>query len=174
MWKILLAVAAAGAVGGLLNVLLSGASVALPQLLTVNGTRVFVPGFVGNVFVGAVVAVVSYGLYGPLGGAIIIRAKQTNEPSVGALTLAALVGAVLVGFSGGRWLTAEADKQFSHQTAIAAARSAEKIISAADHPAVKASAKQLVESLQSDHALQSLERARALEDSANAAISPRK
>jgi hypothetical protein len=45
---------------------------------------------------------------------------KISEPAHG-LTLAALVGAVLVGLGGGRWLTAEVDKKFLKATAVAAA-----------------------------------------------------
>ena len=69
----------------------------------------------GRVFVGAVAAVVSWGLYGPLSSYYIavangaVQASASKEP-VG-LTLATLVGAVLIGIGGARWLTAAVDEK---------------------------------------------------------------
>ena len=125
MWKILLTVFVGGAIGGLLNALLSGAGFILPRFAVVAGSKVLAPGFIGNVLIDAVAAFISYGLYGPVSSMAIVGGGQSQHgaPSASAqLTLAALAGAILVGFSGGRWMTAEADKQFNHGTAVAIAQ----------------------------------------------------
>ncbi len=119
-----------GTLGGLANALLSGAGLIMPHFEAVGGSNVLAPGFVGSAFIGAVATLISYGLYGPFSNFAIIRGDQgqslDGSPSSAQLTLAGLTGAILVGFSGGRWMTAEADKQFSHGTAVATAQAAEK------------------------------------------------
>ena len=69
MGRILLLIAGAGATGGLLNAGLSGAGLMLPEVVNLPGGDAVLPGFLGNVFVGAVAALLSFGLYGPLSGA---------------------------------------------------------------------------------------------------------
>ncbi|QEH33974.1 hypothetical protein OJF2_25070 [Aquisphaera giovannonii] len=132
MVQVLLLVSAAGALGGLLNALLGGSGFILPRLTQVSGSNVVVPGFLGNVLTGAVAAVISFGLYGPFSGVAVV-----TTPAVAAiptmpvqLTLAALAGAALVGFSGSRWLTAESDRRFNHATAVATSQLAENLAKA--------------------------------------------
>jgi hypothetical protein len=130
MWKILMVVTGAGAAGGILNALVSGAGFILPHLAVVAGSNVLAPGFIGNVLAGAVAALLSFGLYGPFSTMSILGASQ-SPPSGSVvspqLTLAALAGAVLVGFSGGRWITAESDRQLNHGTAVATSQLAETL-----------------------------------------------
>jgi hypothetical protein len=130
MGRILLIVFGAGGLGGLLNAFLTGPGVALPHFVVVEGSKVLVPGFLGNILVGAVAALISYGLYGPLANIALVRGGPSTDrtplPS-GPLTLAACAGAIVVGFSGGRWMTAEADKQLNHATAVVTAQAAEKL-----------------------------------------------
>jgi hypothetical protein len=93
---------------------------------------VLLPGFVGNVFVGAVAALISYSLYGPFANLVIIRDRQAEgEPQAPPLhlTLAAFAGAILIGFTGGRWLTAETERQLNRKTAVTAAQIAEQLAS---------------------------------------------
>jgi hypothetical protein len=143
MARIVLFIASAGAAGGLLNAGLSGTGLILPDAVNLPGQHAVLPGFLGNVFVGAVAALLSFGLYGPLSGAALLRAKAPADQQPGAapapaptpiptqLTLAALAGAMLVGFSGGRWVTAEADQQLSRATAELTAGAAEKALQGA-------------------------------------------
>jgi hypothetical protein len=121
MWRIFLLIAVAGALGGLINALDSGSGFVLPRLVTVAGSVTLVPGFLGNLVIGAAAAVMSYGLYGPFASASLIRVGGAagDETQSRSLTPAALVGAMLVGYSGGRRITAEADKQFNHGAAVA-------------------------------------------------------
>jgi len=168
MGRILLFIAGAGAIGGLLNAGLSDSGLMLPEVVNLPGRDAVLPGFLGNVFVGAVAALLSFGLYGPLSGAALFRASgaggqqpvpaptpapttnQSGEPSkppdqqpVPAptpaptpvstpMTLAALAGAMLVGFSGGRLVTTEADRQLNRATAEVTAGAAEKALQVAE------------------------------------------
>jgi hypothetical protein len=95
----------------------------------VEGSSVLVPGFIGNVLVGAVAALISWCLYGPFADWSLMRsADPEGEGSASKvrLPLAALAGAILVGFSGGRWITAESDRRLNHGTAVLAAQAAER------------------------------------------------
>jgi len=133
MWKMLLIVSGAGALGGLLNALMGGAGFILPHLAVVAGSHILAPGFIGNVLAGAVAAPISFGLYGPFSSMPILKAGQSPQgapPVPAQLTLAALAGAALVGYSGSRWITAEADRQFNHGTAVATAQLAEDLAAA--------------------------------------------
>jgi hypothetical protein len=130
MGKILVAVAVAGAVGGLANAAVSGTGVVLPSLMDVDGATVLRLGVVGNVFVGALAAVVSFGLYGPLSTRPLLSAGAAGAPAGPlVLTLGACVGALLVGFTGGRWLTAEADRQLNRAARAATAEAAAHLVS---------------------------------------------
>jgi hypothetical protein len=133
MGKILLLVALAGAAGGLLNAALGGTGLILPEVVNLPGGPAVLPGFLGNIFVGAVAALLSFALYGPLSGVPLFGASGPGgqQPAPTPLTLAALAGALLVGFSGGRWLTAEADRQLNGATAEVTADAAEKALQAA-------------------------------------------
>jgi hypothetical protein len=137
MWKILLIVSGAGALGGLLNALMGGAGFILPRLTVVGGLHVLAPGFIGNVLAGAVAALISFGLYGPFSTMPILNTGQSSPgatPLPAQLTLATLAGAALIGYSGSRWITAEADKQFNHGTAVVTAQLAEELASAKEPP----------------------------------------
>ena len=116
MRSALLFIAVAGAVGGLANALFDQGGLALPETVVVQGSRVLMPGFIGNMVVGAIAAVLSWSLYGPFAERSILSRSdvQAAAPRPVALSLAALAGAVLVGFSGGRWITAEAEKRLDH------------------------------------------------------------
>jgi hypothetical protein len=71
--------------------------------------------------------VVSWGLYGPLSPYYIIGTEQALAanalPETVGLTLAALVGAIMIGIGGARWLTSEVDKNLLRATAAQAASS---------------------------------------------------
>jgi hypothetical protein len=64
---------------------------------------------------------ISWGLYGPFAASYIAGGPTSiGSTSPAGLTLSALVGAVLIGIGGARWLTNEVDKTLLHNTAIAA------------------------------------------------------
>ena len=83
MGKILLFVALAGAAGGLLNAGLSGAGLMLPEVVNLPGGLAVVPGFIGNIFVGSVAALISFGLYGPLAGMTLFRTSAAGGQQPG-------------------------------------------------------------------------------------------
>lgn len=125
LWWLLLAVAVAGAVGGAVNALLTDNGFIFPKTDVVDTTPLWRPGFLGTMAVGAAAATVSWGLYGPFASYAILGSSTapgvaTAEPIVG-LTLSALVGALLVGMGGGRWLTDQADKGLLKAAAVKAA-----------------------------------------------------
>ena len=115
---------AAGCVGGLVNAWMTDNGFALPDRVANGAVHIVRPGFLGNMLVGGVAAGVSWGLYGPLAAVHII-----GNPAAGALeaavesgvTLAGLVGGVLVGVGGARWLTGEVDKRLLTAAAAQAA-----------------------------------------------------
>ena len=108
LWWILLVVCAAGAVGGVVNALMSDNGFVLPQ--TKDG--IVRPGYLGNVLISAVAAGISWGMYGPFGNYPLLGGAPPAEPTTPPeLTVAAFVGAVLVGVAGARWLTNEVDKK---------------------------------------------------------------
>ena len=85
-----------------------------------NQPRIFRPGFFGNIFIGAIAAGISWGLYGPFAASVVFGDTSGNTATA-ALTLSSLVGAVLIGVGGARWLTNEVDKTVLRAAATNAA-----------------------------------------------------
>jgi hypothetical protein len=125
MWLLLLYVAVAGAVGGVVNALITDKGFVAPSVEHVDGVTLYRPGWIGNVLIGALAAAVSWGLYGPLAAYYVAgtaEAMRANGAPAGAgLALSSLVGAALVGVAGARWLTAEVDKALLRAAATRAA-----------------------------------------------------
>jgi hypothetical protein len=126
VWLLLSYVAVAGAVGGVVNSLLTDNGFRLPKAEPAGNTTIYRPGWIGNVVVGMVAAVVSWGLYGPLASYYIattggLKATAASE-SVG-LTLSTLVGAVLIGIGGARWLSSAVDEKVLRAAGAKAAAS---------------------------------------------------
>lgn len=126
IWLMLLYVALAGSVGGAVNALMTDNGFLMPKSEQASsGSTVLRPGYLGNVLIGAVASVVSWGLYGPLSSFFVagtpeaLKANVTPE-SVG-LSLASLVGGLLVGVGGARWLSSEVDKNLLRAAASEAA-----------------------------------------------------
>jgi hypothetical protein len=92
-----------GALGGLINCAISG-EFHLPH--TDKEAKIWRPGWVGNVLVGGVAAVVVWGIYGPL-ASFDLLGGQNLDPH---LTLAQLFSSLVVGLGGGRILSLEAQK----------------------------------------------------------------
>ena len=111
---------AAGALGGFVNAMFSENGFVLPKKETSDKITIVRPGFSGNILVGGVAALVSWGLYGPLAAVSILGSKTGGEATI-SLTLSALAGAVLIGVGGARWLTNEVDKKLFRATAAEAA-----------------------------------------------------
>ena len=111
---ILLSVCAAGLIGGLLNAFFAHEGFVLSRLERLpDGRRIWRPGFLGNMMVGAVTALVMAALYSPLGSVPIgALPSATGHP----LTLGSLAGALLAGIGGARLLTNEVDRRLAHVT----------------------------------------------------------
>src|SRR5262245_59225281 len=92
IWVALAIVCGAGAVGGVVNALMSDNGFIMPRKEPTEGGYIVRPGFLSNLVIGAVAAGVSWGLYGP------VSAGKLSD--LISLTLSALVGAVLVGVGG--------------------------------------------------------------------------
>jgi hypothetical protein len=121
MWIVLGVVCAAGALGGIVNALLSENGFLLPCKQRVDGQAgqyIILPGALGNIILGAVTAVIFWGLYGQLSDSALVGPLPATPPS---LTVAAFVGAVLVGSGGARVLTNEIDKRLLRAAAGEAA-----------------------------------------------------
>ena len=119
IWLALGVVAVAGALGGLVNAYLSDNGFLLSKREEVDGRTIVRPGAIGNVFIGAVAAVLSWALYGPLAPASVVGTPAKDLEVT--LSLAAVAGAVLIGIGGARWLTNEVDKRLLNAAASAAA-----------------------------------------------------
>lgn len=126
MWLMLLYVSLAGSVGGIVNALMTDNGFILPKSEKVEDKIIILrPGYIGNILIGAVSAVVSWGLYGPLSSVLIagtVEALKANvSPDKVGLSLASLVGAIMIGVAGARWLTSEVDKSLLKAAAAQAA-----------------------------------------------------
>lgn len=124
LWTLLLIVCVAGGVGGVVNALLSdNQGFVLPHNVEVapNHPRIFRPGFLGNILIGAIAAGISWGLYGPFAAYVVFGDSSAANTGAPFLTLSSLVGAIVVGVGGARWLTNEVDKNVLHAAATYAA-----------------------------------------------------
>jgi hypothetical protein len=119
IWNILGVIAAAGAVGGIINALLcKSGGFRIPRFAQPQG--VFQPGFLGNLIIGAFASVTTWGLYGPLKDAVLLGTNPANGLPAN-LTVTALVGAALTGVGGARVITNEVDKIVLKKAATEAA-----------------------------------------------------
>lgn len=103
-------VGAVGAIGGLVNCAIAGEFV-LPQCD--QNQRLWRPGWIGNVLVGAVAAVVVWAMYGPL-ASYDLAAPDPVKPLT--LTLSQLFVSVVIGLGGGNILTQISQKQADQLT----------------------------------------------------------
>jgi hypothetical protein len=104
IWQIILLIAGFGAVGGIVNSAISG-EFNYPRLDP--AAKVWRPGWIGNVLVGAVAALVVWGVYGPVASYDLVTGKTVELH----LTVAQLLTSLVVGLSGGKILTLMAEKQ---------------------------------------------------------------
>lgn len=111
-------------VGGLINALLADQGLIFPKFETLGGHRILRPGFVGNILIGGVTAIVLAGLYSPLGAVEISAAQAPNLH----LTIGSLAGALLSGIGGARLLTQEVDKRYIESTGEKLVSTAEEVI----------------------------------------------
>ncbi|MDO9149984.1 MAG: hypothetical protein Q8K07_19925 [Methylicorpusculum sp.] len=99
-----------GALGGLVNCAIAGEFV-MPQRDAAKG--IWRPGWVGNVLIGAVAALVVWAMYGPLASYDLATPDKTKPLT---LTLSQLFVSVLIGLGGGNILTQLAQKQADQLT----------------------------------------------------------
>lgn len=115
--QIAIIIAVVGAIGGLINALVTDKGIRLPRSERTDSGTVLLPGTLGSLVVSAGAAVVSWALYGPVAVSHVIGgAQETGATAQTGLTLGALGAAALVGFAGARWWTVEADKKLQRQT----------------------------------------------------------
>ena len=124
---IVLAVFSAGCLGGLVNSVLSG-ELQLPKLDSLAG--VYKPGWVGNVLVGGVTALVFWGLYGPMASAVVFGPTDATAAKE-ILRVSELFGALVSGIGGGRLLTSEVEKKLANRKAEELDKTKTKLVSAA-------------------------------------------
>jgi hypothetical protein len=106
----------AGAIGDIVNAVLSDNKFLLPHTETVDSNSrsgIVLPGLIANAMVSGVAAVLSWGLYGPMASSYLAGGPHEQNLSSGGVTMAAFAGAILVGVAGARWLTNEVDKKLS-------------------------------------------------------------
>jgi hypothetical protein len=99
-----------GLVGGLANAYMTDKGFHLPS----KEGNLLLPGFLGNMFIGGIAAVVLWGLYSAFG--------QEPVTSSYTPTLAEIIGGLVSGAGGARLLTNEIEKQALRQTAVSVAR----------------------------------------------------
>jgi hypothetical protein len=114
-WWIIVIIIIAGALGGVVNTLMSDSGFILPQRHDEADNRVWKLGGLGNMILGAAAAFISWGLYGPFTEFILIPLDKQTDAN---LTLSALVGAFLVGIGGSRVITSEVEKKVLSKTAV--------------------------------------------------------
>src|ERR1043166_1758225 len=75
IWQIILIIAGCGAIGGIVNCAISG-EFNYPRFDA--SAKVWRPGWIGNVLVGAVASVVVWGIYGPLASFDLVSGNVTD------------------------------------------------------------------------------------------------
>ena len=105
IYMIALMVCACGGIGGFVNALLAG-DLRLPHREAGN---LYSPGWIGNVVIGAVAALVFWGLYGPMAKIAIVGPRPSGIQAI--FTVAELAGSVVTGIGGGRILSSEVEKK---------------------------------------------------------------
>ena len=121
LWKYMTLIFAFGALGGVVNALLTDNGFILPKKEQQDNTKISGARWLTNIFIGGVAALVSWGLYGPFAAVFIIGG--TNDPNLYStgLSLSSVVGGLLVGVGGARWLSNEVDKKLLRAAASTAA-----------------------------------------------------
>ncbi len=103
-WTIALVVSLCGAVGGFVNALLEG-DLRLPH----RDDDTYSPGWIGNVLVGAVAALVLWGAYHPSSRFAVVGERISDTK--GILTIAEMAGSIVAGIGGARLLSSKVKKK---------------------------------------------------------------
>jgi hypothetical protein len=112
-----------GAVGGIVNALVSDNGFVRPSEETTDDVVIIRPGFAGNILLGAVAAFISWGLYGAFSSVVIWGSSSGMGTAEVSVSISSIAGAVLIGIGGARWLTNEVDKKLLQTAAVTAAAS---------------------------------------------------
>lgn len=123
VWIPLAVIILSGAVGGIINAIISDNGFIKPREETIDNVTIVRPGVAGNILLGSVAAFISWGLYGSYSGALIFGEMAGFGADELNLSLSAIAGAILIGIGGARWLTNEVDKSLLKTAAITAAAS---------------------------------------------------
>lgn len=83
--------------GGVINALITERGFKMPGWEEVGSTRIWTPGWITNVVIGAAAAIVSWGLYGPYANDVLVGEETSTSSQAFVLTLSSVVGAFLVG-----------------------------------------------------------------------------
>ncbi|MEA2344744.1 MAG: hypothetical protein QOF63_2913 [Thermoanaerobaculia bacterium] len=110
IWTIAIVIIVCGGIGGFANALNAG-DLHLPHRQPGN---VYSPGWIGNVIIGSVAAVVLWGLYGPMAKVVLIGESAAAVHV--SMTFADVAGAILTGIGGARILSNEVEKKAMSQT----------------------------------------------------------
>lgn len=106
----LIIISVSGAFGGIANALLSDNGFIFPRKETKDGVSVLKPGYVGNIFISSLSAVVSWGLYSQASTIVVWGTGGPSAAQEIVLSFGSIAGAILVGMSGARWVTNEVEK----------------------------------------------------------------
>ncbi len=112
-----------GAVGGIINAIISDNGFVKPREETIDNVSIVRPGIAGNILLGAIAAFISWGLYGSYSGVLLFGDAAGMGAEELNLSLSAVAAAILVGMGGARWLTNEVDKSLLKTAAVIAADS---------------------------------------------------
>jgi len=103
----------AGVLGGMVNALIASEGFILSRMEALpDGRRIWRPGFIGNLLIGALAALILAFLYTPLGSV----GWGTTVPVQVPLTLRELAGAFLSGVGGARILTDLVTRRYEEYT----------------------------------------------------------
>lgn len=116
-------IALGGALGGVGNAISTDNSFALPRpVKDGKETVVWQIGIIRQHHTAVIAALISWGLYGPSSGVLLVGTPPAGTtPIAASLTIATFATAILIGYGGARWLTIEVDKKLLKATASAAA-----------------------------------------------------
>lgn len=115
------AILLSGAVGGIINAIVSDNGFIWPREETIDNVSIIRPGFTGNIILGAVASFISWGLYGAYSSTVLYGALEGVGTADLSISIASVAGSILVGIGGARWLTNEVDKTLLRTAAVTAA-----------------------------------------------------
>jgi hypothetical protein len=118
IWVMCFVILGAGAIGGVGNALVTDNGFLWPSWEETGGAKILRPGVFGNVLLGALGALVTWGLLSSVGTLVMFSQNQAISAD---LTVGTFIGAIIAGLGGARVLTAEVDKNLLKAAASQAA-----------------------------------------------------